>query len=1051
MNSRACRILLIAASIVTVAIGRVSAQTTGSISGVVHDPTTLALPDAKLQLRNVSTGAIRNNSTDAAGSYSFALVLPGTYELTVEKSGFSTLLIKDILVQVNSAVREDCALQLSGTTQQVTVTANPVAVNEETATLGEVINSSEITSLPLNGRDFLQLGTLTAGTYTPAPSSIAEALSGGRSGMTLSVSGSREVSSEFLLDGISSKLDVYGSLGVEPSVDAIAEFKIQEGYFSPQFGLPAVVNVVMKSGTNRFQGAAWEFLRNDVLDARNFFDTSRQPYRQNQFGADIGGPVLKDKLFFFGDYEGLRIRESFTQFARVPTAAELQGDFSGDPTIIDPSTGMPYSGNKIPSSEIVSFAQKFNQFIPAPNSTPVAALGGANFFGTRQHIQNDNKYDGRIDFTKSAKDTFFGRFSIYDSGEDDTSILPGQGESTPKYARNFVLAWTHVFGSNVVNSFRAGLDRAFQNVDTADDANSPNWANVVGLSNLNQIPACNAVPSVTLATYQIFGFSFGNCIIYGNTNKVFLDSLALVHGRHNITIGGQLTRENLRDIGAFNQNGSFQFTGQYTGNSAADYLIGSPFFVSGSAPQSPLYLLSWEPNVYANDDLHLTRNLTVNLGLRWEFVKPPIEKNNHAGYLDFQTGQILYAGQDGVSRGVLYPNYADFAPRFGFAYAPFDNWVIRGSYGIFWDAMPGGEKAWIGVGLPEFTASYAAVGGTTVSGINVSTLFPTVTPSPQGGPGSTIFILAGDRHRSDAYLQQWTLDMQHVLRGNTFLQAAYVGTRGTHLSTRLDPNQALTPPPPGDNTPLSQRIPFPHFGLILDNEASGNSYYHSLQLTARRQMSRGLAFLSAYTYSSSVATDGTWGSFLYRPNLLQRGRDPDNPRHRFVTSFNYNLPFGTHASGFARQAIGGWSANGILTLQSGFPFSVGTITDQSNTGVVLAPPEPNRTCNGNLSGGARSRLRWFDTNCFVLPPYDSFGNAGINYLYGPGTRNLDFAIFKSFPVYESQQLEFRAEFFNAFNFTNFGNPGATLGTPTFGVIGSAGPPREIQFGLKYLF
>ncbi len=870
--------------------GQLRAQTTGTIFGVITDQSGGLVPDVAVTLRNVSTEATRTNVSDSLGSYTFSLVLPGTYEITAEKTGFAKAIVQNVVVRVDSNTRTDISLQLAEKVQEVSVTAAAVAVDAESPSLGQVIGSTQIIDLPLNGRNFLQLAALTAGAYPPAPSSIAEGLSGGRQSITVSVSGSRESSSEFLFDGVQSKHDFYGAVGIEPPVDSISEFKIQQGYFSPQFGLPGVVNVVFKSGSNKFHGAGWEFLRNDVLDARNFFDAQKQPYKQNQFGGNLGGPILKNKLFFFGDYEGLRIRQSFTEFHRVPTQAMLQGDFSGLPTIYDPATfdpatgtKQPFPNNQIPSGRIDPFAQQYNQFIPAPNAAPDASLGGANFFGNRQFILDNNKTDFKVDYTKSQADSFFGRYSFITSPQHNTSILPGAGQTSPLRSHAGVFSWTHVFSPAIVNSFRAGLDRTFLNTFTADNYTGPDFPSSLGLKNLNQIPVCNAVPTVNLAGVEAYGFSFGNCVVTGNNNYVFLDNLSIVRGRHNLTAGGEVTHFYMRVVGAYNQMGSFNFTGQYTGNSVADYLIGSPQAATGSAPNSPFYFLSTIPVLYLNDDFHVTSKLTLNMGLRWQFLQPHVEKYDHFGYLDFQTGQVIYAGENGARRSPLFARYRDFSPRFGFAYSPRDNWAIRGSYGIFFDRMPGNQKAW-GDLLPKFEGSYSVTGGLDVSGINISTLFPPASTDPQGPPGSFLAILVGDGPRGNAYLQQWTLSLQHTFPGNIFVEAAYVGSKGTHLSTRVDANTAPAPPAPGDDRPLEERRPFPHFSFILADEGRGDSYYNGLQLTVRKERGHGLSFLSAYTFASSLTTVGTWGDFAYRWRRFGRGASVDNVRHSWVPS-----------------------------------------------------------------------------------------------------------------------------------------------------------------------
>jgi Carboxypeptidase regulatory-like domain len=1062
-NDRLSRTMIMAVLLLSgMGTSLLTAQTAGTVSGIITDQSNAPVPDVKLVLQNVDTGDSRDGTSTITGNYTFALVPPGRYKLTAARSGFGTVVVKDIVVQVNSAVTHDITVAVAQGSEQVTVKASAVEVDRHTAALGEVVQARQIVDLPLNGRDFLQLATLSAGVNPPAVQngeSVTQGLSGGRPSLTVSVSGSREISPEFLFDGIPSKQFFYGAVGVEPPVDSLAEFKIQRGYFSPEFGAPAVVNVVVKSGTNAIHGAAWEFLRNDVLDARNFFDTSKPPYRQNQYGANGGGPAIKNKLFWFGDYEGFKVRQSGTSFATVPTTAMLQGNFSELPAIYDPATynaanqtRQQFPNNQIPGDRISSFAQAYDQFIPAPNSSPVASLGGANLFGRTEHILNDGKFDVRVDYTRSVTNTVFARFSYLNSDESDTSILPFGGTISPLHSRNAVAAWTHVFSPALVNDVRIGLDRSFLNSATPEGATTnPDWPTKVGLQNLNQIPVCNGVPAVGISGYTTFGFGFGNCIVTGNTDKIVSDNLSYTRGKHTITTGFRLTRINWRMIGSFTQNGSLNFTGQFTGPSAgvagdatADYLLGAPANVSGEKPSSPTYRNAWWPDAYVNDNFQVTRKFTVNLGLRWQFTPPPTEKFNNLFAFNFKTGELQRCGTNGIPAGCLSSHHADFAPRVGLAYALTNNWVIRSSFGLFYDRLPGNEWVWNSIG-PPFVVGYSASSDPNVPTINISTLFPAFTPNLQG---SSLFDLVD---RLDPYLDQWTFSVQHTLPGSILAEAAYVGSKGTHLSKRVDANLDPSPPAPGDTRSVQDRRLYPQWGFILSDQGRGSSEYHGLQLTLRKEYSYGLTFLVGYTWAKSLDNDSydRKATRNYRPGDMDKGRSIFDLRNRFVGSVVYDLPFGKNLTGVSKQLIQGWQLNAILTLQSGLPFQVTTPDDPSNTGASWIP-RPNRICNGNLPVGQRTPQHWFDSRCFVEPAQNTYGNAGVAYLDTDGTKSLDFAAIKNFPIREAR-VQFRAESFNALNTVNFGRPGDTLGTPSFGQVLIAGSARVIQFALKLLW
>lgn len=1040
-------ILITFAVFVLLLIPRAQAQvsSTGAITGQVVDPSGAAVPSAAVTLKNIATGGTNSGSTNATGLYNFPFLPPGVYTLIVKKTGFKTAVANNLIVRVNATARHDVTLQVGAVAQQVAVTAHPLEVDTENANLGGVIGAKTAVALPLNGRAFLQLGTLVAGAYPCcyAGTNVNGGQSTVRSGLTVEMGGLHEGSTDYLFDGMPAHHDFYGGVGISPPPDAISEFKIQSGYFSPQYGLPSVVNVVMKSGTNEFHGGVWEFLRNDVFDARNFFEFQRSPYKQNQFGGDIGGPILKNKLFFFGDYEGLRfVSENTTSTGFVPTSAMLQGDFSAlstpiyDPTTYNPATGkeQPFPGNMIPSNRISAFASKFNQFIPAPNTPPLAEFAGANLLGTTESTLDDNKFSVKVDYNESEKDRFFGRFSYLNSAQLLTSLVPGNGQQSPLTSRNAVLGWTHVFSPTLVNEARVGLDRAFLDTGGPTNTSGPDWPTQLGLTNLNEIKQCNAIPAVSLATYSGFGFTFANCIITGNTDKIVLDNLSWMHGRHQLTMGGQMIRVNLRDIASFTQNGSFSFTGQYTGNSVADYLLGNPFSVSGEKPLAPSEWRAWWPNLYVNDDFHATRRLTLNLGLRWQYTQPPIEQNAHQSEFNFATGQIQIVGQPGVRRRILSSHYLDFAPRVGFAYSPRQNWAVRGSYGVFWDRLPGNELAWENVG-PPFTAGYSAVGNPTVPTISIPGLFPSFTPNLVG---ASLFTLMD---RKDPYNQQWTLSVQHTLPFNLLAEVAYLGIHSTHLSTRVDMNTAATP---------GGSRPYPQYGFIAADMGAGTGSYNALELTLRKALGHGLSFLSAYTYASALSTAGNnWGAFNFTWTHLDYGPNYDSVRHRWVTSFEYALPFGNSFKGVTRQLVAGWNADGIVTIQSGYPFSVGMQTQPSNIKSTFGNGHPNRVCNGNISNPTIHE--WFNTSCFVVPPLNTFGAAGINYLYGPGSADVDFGLHKDFPFGENRYFEFRAESFNMLNNVNFGYPNATIGSPGYGQIHSASSARIMQFALKFIF
>jgi len=1040
-------------------------QSTGSLVVAVSDSSGAAIPDVRLQLTNEATGLSRAAPSSREGTYTFDVLPPGVYTLRAERGGFSTVVIAGISVRVDTVSHQDVNLKVASAQEQVNVQAQTAQVIVDSASLGEVVGTQTITDLPLNGRDFLQLATLTAGVSPPVKpvgginpfQSVAQGFSALRPTLVVSVSGVRESSEDFLIDGVPSRNQFYGAVSLQPPVDSIAEFKIQRGYFSPEFGQPAVVNVVTKSGGNALHGTLWEFFRNDVLDARSFFDQQKLPWRQNQFGANIGGHLIHDKLFWFADYEGTRERQFRQQFATVPTAAERAGDFTGMATIYDPATYNPGTGTKqpfpnniIPSNRISTFSTLYDRFLPMPNSPTLAAEGNANLVGQITETLNADKWSVKLDYVASQKDSMFGRFSFQNSGDIITSLFPTQGQTSPLDSRNAALGWTHVFSPNLVNQFRAGMDISSQaQGGPLPEANAQDWPTYLGLKNLNKIPVCNAAPSVSILGFTTGGVANGNCIIPSSVIKLFSDNLSLIRARHNLTLGGVFTRQYFRDISSLGALGSFSFTGAYTGTGFADYLLGNPFVAIGAQPASPVYLLGYEAEVYANDDFKITRKLTLNYGVRWQLSPPMLEKYNHLGVFDPATGDIRVAGQDGNSRRLLTTFYHDFAPRVGFAYAPVENWSIRSSYGIFYDRPPGNDLVWNSIKWP-FQNSSAFVGDPNVPSINISTLFPVNPPGQPAATGTSLFNYA-DR-KGDPYLQQWTLSIQHSLPGAVLLEAAYVGSRGNRLSKRMDDNVAPLPQP-GDTRPVQERRPYPQWSFILDDKGVGISKYNGLQLTLRKNYSHGLTVLGGYTWSRSMDTDSfdSRASRNYYAAYNDYGRSTFDLRNRLTASISYDLPSGAHWSPVTKRLFGGWQAAGIVTLQSGIPLMPLEPFDQSNTGVTVGWARPNQICNGNLPPSQRKPSEWFNTSCFVQAAPNTYGDAGTNFLDGPGYSDYDLSAIKNFKVRERAEIQFRAEFFNALNHPNFGVPGYERGLPGFGQITSAYPGRNIQFALKVAF
>ncbi len=1056
----------------------ISAQTTvGELRGTVSDSTGAVIAGAVVAVQNMATSDTRKMSSDADGSYLFAQLPVGRYVLTVEMSGFQKFTLRDVNIQVDARRREDVALKVGDVTQEVTVAALALAVNSTNATLGDVIDQKPIVDLPLNGRNFLQLAQLTPGAVPPVLQNgedTTSSFNGRRTNLSVSVSGTRHVSAAYLFDGVLGREEYYGAVAIQPVIEGIAEFKIMRGYFAPEFAAPAIVSVVSKSGTNELHGGVWEFLRNDRLDSRNRFDFSakKPPFRQNQYGASIGGPVKKDRLFFMANFEMLKLRQAFPANLLVPTPAMLGGNLAGFNPIYDPSTAdaqrikQPFANNLIPSNRISPFAQKYNDFIltsPLSPLDPAARSQGFNLFGRQRVVQDTYKWDTRWDYNLSPNDRIFGRVNWDQTDQTDINPQRGNGRLFPLYGRNAVLSWSRVFSSTFVNDARIGFSRTILRAGGPIQGENSDWPSFFGIRSLSTTPGCAGVPIVGLVEYGSWGFSSGSCLIPNSQVFSAFDNASWVKGKHRVSFGGQLERVNLRHEVAFNPQGNFSFSGQFTeafngtnrvtgtGSPVADYLLGWPSAATGQARVTPTYRRGWWWAMYINDDIQVSRRLTVNVGMRYQVQQPLIEKYNNIAELDFATGKQRFAGKDGVPRGLYPTDWNDFAPRVGLAWRPTasDNMAIRASYGIFYDRLPGNDQSWQGISPPLNVGQSFAPPDPVVPSVNITQLFPTPDLNSPLPLGQFLFNLLG---RRSPYIQQWTLSIQRTLPGQMFFEVAYVGSKGAKLSKRYDRNVVPTLLQPGDTRTVQQRRPYPNLGFILSDEGAGLSKYHGLQSSVRKAYSNGLSFLVSHSWGRSMDTDSYdgKGSRFYKPGDNDYGRSIFDIRQRLVMSVNYALPFGQKMAGPAKWIIGGWELNGIMALQSGLPFHA-TATDRSNTGTNFGG-RPNRNCNGNLPTDQRTIARWFDTSCFSEPVLNTYGNGGVHYLDTDGSKTTDIGIFKTFQFSETRRLQFRYEAFNLLNNTNLNRPAQSVSAPaTFGRVTAAQPARVMQMGLKFYF
>jgi len=1063
---------------------------TATIVGTVQDATGAVVPASTVTATEVNTNIKTSTRADAAGNYVITALKVGTYAVAVEAQGFKKETRSGVVLQVQDRLRIDFTLQVGSVNEAVNVEEAIPVVQTETSALGDVVTSQQVTDLPLNGRDFTQLATLTTGVIkiTESSGSIngATSQSNGNAGGAFAVNGTRGNLNNFMLDGIDNNSNDNAGNILQTNVDAIQEFRIQTSGYSAEFGRSggAVINATIKSGTNQFHGTAFDFLRNDVLDARNFFEpagAAKAPFRQNQFGGTLGGPIKKNKTFFFMDYQGTRAGTSQPDIVSVPSLAEIGGNFNGVATIYDPNSTQtvngnvvrtPFPGNVIPSQRLDPIAHNVAQLYPAPNVP--GALANNYVTNASGNLQID-QMDVRGDHTISDRQQIFARFSLSQETRFVQPPMPGLADGgnygTGTYlddTRGAAIGYTFTISPTMVNEYRMGFNRShyIDNKPSYGQNYPPAGLDVPGVPNN---PVINGLTIFSPSGYRRLGEPGYTPTTSTSQEFQYGDTLSIIRGKHSIKVGAELrwSQFNLFQIGQ--PRGSFSFSGQFTadspssgdgtGSGLADMLLGDPIF---STISTLTYFGNRQQTYggFVQDDYKLTPKLTLNLGLRYDYTTPIKEAHNQQANFDFATGQLVAAGQNGASAGLVSTDKTDFAPRIGLAYNVFKNTVIRAGYGRFfsYQEIRTGDPLQLAYNLPFFYQPAFASDGITPL-LTVSGGFPALNPSQAVDASVTASGSGVGSHLHAPVLDEWNFNIQQQLPANILFEVAYVGSKSTHLQVLTDPNQDPTPGP-GD---IQSRRPYPQYSGFTDIVNRGNSTFHALELKGEKRLSRGLMFLSSFTYSKSmndqpeICCNSPWPQNSYNIGS-EKGPSDFDQKFRWVTSFDYLLPFGkgqayANSSRVADLVVGGWHLGGIFTWHSGFYFSPAMGYDPSNTG-SQGLTRTDRVCDGNLPSGQRSVNLWFNPNCFPLPSGYAFGNSGKNILVGPGMVGGDMSLRKMFTVTERYRLEFRAELFNAFNHPVFAQPDnyITDGPGAVGVITStAAVNRQIQLALKFLF
>jgi len=1033
----------------------------GSIRGTLTDSASTPLSNVAIRLVQIETNESRITRTGDQGEFTVSALAPGPYRIEVEQTGYKKY-SRLATLQVNQELRLDISLEVGPINEELIVTAPETALRKDSSVLGTVIENRQITNLPLDGRNFLELALLVPGA-TPAAQGSASSV---RGDFAFSVNGAREDSNSFLLDGVYNFDPKLNSAGVNPPVDAIREFEMLTSTYDASFGrnVGAQVNVVLKSGSNSLHGAAYEFFRNGALDARNFFAPADQPapkYQRNQFGFALGGPVAKNRTFFFIDYEGSRVREGITRVTNVPTLAERKGDFSQSRfrAPINPFTQQPFAGNKIPDLFINPIGRAIAALYPAPNRN----VPFENFVSSPILRDRNDHFDVRLEHSLNRSSELAARYSFADRDlfEPFTGpsfpAVPGFGDNVPRRAQNFMIGETHIFSTALVNEARFAFSRVAAAVLQENSGTSINKQ--VGLPELSKNPRDFGLSFITISGFSPLGDEYNNPQQSATNMFQVLDGASYARGKHLLKFGfdfRSVQQNAFRDV---QSRGFLTFSSQVpiTGNALADLLLGLPVVTGGARLDNAQHLRTESYGFYVNDGFRIRPNLTISAGMRYEYNSPPVDAFDRANLYDPATHSLIAVGTNGIPRSGYEPDRNNWAPRVGLAWTlgRKADTVLRAGYGVYYDqsSLAPSEGLYFNAPFFDFNLFFSLPG----LPLTLNDPFPSFFPVPL--PKSAFGF---QRDLRTPYSQQWNVSLQQALGKSRVLEVAYVGSKGTKLITARDINQPR--PSPAQFNPR----PVPQFDDITFEESSANSNYNSLQVRFQQRLDFGLSILSSYTWSKSIDNASSFFSSAGDPNFPQdsfntageRGRSNFDVRHRLSLSYGYDFPCGKGRtfianSGLLSALLSGWQTFGIITLQSGRPFTVALLSDidNSNTGRSTlgfgANDRPNVVGSAELS--SRTPDRWFNTSAFAFPPFGSFGNAGRNILDGPGFANFNASVLKTTKIVEGLDLQLRAEAFNLFNHPNFNLPDNFLGSPTFGRILSAGSPRHIQFGLKFLF